>query len=168
VLTRADLAAAGGRLLVIDTAVPRDVDPSARDLPGIELYDLDDIERELARNLSAREEEALHADPILEEELASFGRWLASLEVVPTISALHDRGRAAVERALRGNERRWRALTDDDRERVELVARAVVNDLLHEPTLNLRRAGESGSSSLYVKTVRELFGLGAWPEQTPS
>jgi glutamyl-tRNA reductase len=159
ILTRADLAAARGRLVVIDTAVPRDVDPSARDLPGVELYDLDDIERELARNLSAREEEALRAEPIVEQELASFERWLASLEVVPTISALHDRGRAAIEQALRENERRWQALTDDDRERVELVARAVVNDLLHEPTLSLRRACEGGSSSLYVQTVRELFGL---------
>jgi glutamyl-tRNA reductase len=166
ILTRADLAAAG-RLVVIDTAVPRDVDPSARALPGIELYDLDDIKRELARNLSAREEEALRAEPIVEEELASFERWLASLAVVPTISALHERGRDVVDRALRENERRWRALTDDDRERVELVARAVVNDLLHEPTLRLRRAGECGSSSLYVKTVRDLFGLGARPEQTP-
>jgi glutamyl-tRNA reductase len=160
ILTRADLAAVAGRLVVIDTAVPRDVDPSARDLPDIELYDLDDIERELASNLSAREEEALRAEPIVEEELASFERWLASLEVVPTISALHERGRAAVDRVLRDNERRWQALTDDDRERVELVARAVVNDLLREPTLGLRRAGECGSSSLYVKTVQELFGLG--------
>jgi glutamyl-tRNA reductase len=168
VLTRTDLATVAGRLVVIDTAVPRDVDPSARDLPGVDLYDLDDIERELARNLSAREEEALRAEPIVEQEVASFERWLASLDVVPTISALHERGRAAVERALHENERRWQALTNDDRERVELVARAVVNDLLHEPTLRLRRAGERGSSSLYVKTVRELFGLGAWPEQTPS
>jgi glutamyl-tRNA reductase len=165
ILTRADLAAAGGRLVVIDTAVPRDVDPSARDLPGVELYDLDDVQRELARNLSAREEEARRAEPIVEEELASFERWLASLDVVPTISALHERGRAAIEHALRDNERRWQALTEDDRERVELVARAIVNDLLHEPTLSLRRAGEGGSSSVYVNTVRELFGLGAWPEQ---
>jgi glutamyl-tRNA reductase len=166
ILTREDLADVAGRLVVIDTAVPRDVDPSARDLPGVELYDLDDIERELARNLSAREEEALRAEPIVEEELASFERWLGSLEVVPTISALRERGRAAVDRALRENERRWQALTDDDRERVELVARAVVSDLLHEPTLSLRRAGERGSSSPYVETVRELFGLSDWSEQT--
>jgi glutamyl-tRNA reductase len=169
ILTRADLAAAGGRLVVIDTAVPRDVDPSARDLPGVELYDLDDIQREVARNLSARKNEALRAEPIVEQELASFERWLSSLEVVPTISALRERGHAAVERALRENERRWQALTDDDRERVELVVRSVVSDLLHEPTLSLRRAGERGSSSsLYVETVRELFGLGAFPEKTPS
>ena len=91
--------------------------------------------------------------------MARFERWLASLEVVPTISALRERGLAAVERAMRENEGRWQSLSDDDRARVESIARAVVSDLLHEPTLSLRRAGEQGSSSLYVETVRELFGL---------
>jgi len=115
----------------------------------------------MARNLSARAEEARNAEPIIEEEVASFARWLTVLEVVPTISALRERGHAAVERALRENEPRWQSLSGDDRERVELIARAVINDLLREPTLRLRQAGERGSSSLYVQTVRELFGLSA-------
>jgi glutamyl-tRNA reductase len=162
VVTCRQLAAAakGRRLLVVDTAVPRDVEPAARGIPGVTLYDLDDIQRETARNLSARKEAALRAEPIVEEEVASFERWLALLEVVPTISALRERGRAAVERALRENEARWQALTDDDRERVELVARAVVSDLLHQPTLTLKREGGRGAAPLYVQTVRELFGLG--------
>lgn len=169
ILGRADLnpAARRSRLVVIDTAMPRDVDPAARSLPGLELFDLDDIRRELEQNMSAREAEGRLAEPILEEELANFERWLASLEVVPTISALHRRGHAAVERALRANEHRWQGLSDDDRERVELVARAVVSDLLHEPTRRLRRAGERGSSSAYVRTVSELFGLGAQAEPGP-
>jgi glutamyl-tRNA reductase len=163
ILTRRELAAAvrGRSLVVVDTAVPRDVEPSARELPGVTLIDLDSIQHEVARNRSAREEEARSAAPIIEEEVASFERWLGALEVVPTISALRERGSAAVERALRENEPRWQSLSDDDRERVELIARAVINDLLHEPTLRLRQAGERGSSSLYVQTVRELFGLSA-------
>ncbi|MDP9244493.1 MAG: glutamyl-tRNA reductase, partial [Chloroflexota bacterium] len=74
VLTRRELAAAasGRRLVVVDTAVPRDVEPSARELPGVTLYDLDTIQREMARNLSAREEEVRSAAPIVEEEVASF------------------------------------------------------------------------------------------------
>ncbi len=163
VLTRSDLAAAvrDRSLVVVDTAVPRDVEPSAAELRGVTLYDLDAIQDEMARNLSAREEEARSAAPIIEEEVASFERWLATLEVVPTISALRERGRVAVERALRQNEPRWQSLSADDRERVELVARAVMTDLLHEPTLRLRQASARGSSSLYVQTVRELFGLSA-------
>ena len=157
----------GRRLVVIDTAVPRDVDPSARDLPGVELYDLDDIQREVAQNLSAREAEARarRADRG-EQELASFERWIASLEVVPTISALRERGRAAVERALRENERRWQALTDDDRERVALVAQAWSATSCTNPRSASRRAGELGSSSFYVETVRELLALAACPERT--
>jgi glutamyl-tRNA reductase len=147
--------------VVVDTSVPRDVEPSAGELRGVTLYDLDAVQAEMARNLSARADEARTAAPIIEEEVASFGRWLAALEVVPTISALRERGRAAVERALRENEARWQSLSDDDRERVELIARAVISDLLHEPTRRLRQAGERGSSSLYVQTVRELFGLSA-------
>jgi glutamyl-tRNA reductase len=163
ILTRRDLAAAvrGRSLVVVDTSVPRDVEPSAGKLRGVTLYDLDAIQDEMARNLSAREEEARNAAPIIEEEVASFERWLAALEVVPTITALHERGRAAVERALRQNEPRWQSLSDNDRERVELIARAVMSDLLHEPTLRLRQVGERGSSSRYVQTVRELFGLSA-------
>jgi glutamyl-tRNA reductase len=163
VLTRRDVAAAvrGRRLVVVDTAVPRDVEPSAGELRGVTLIDLDAIQHEVASNLSAREEEAQRAAPIIEEEVASFAHWLAALEVAPTISALHERGRAAVERALRENAPRWHSLSDDDRERVELIARAVISDLLHEPTLRLRQAGERGSSSLCVQTVRELFGLTA-------
>jgi glutamyl-tRNA reductase len=111
--------------------------------------------------VSAREQEAVHAQPIIEDEVESFERWQATLDVVPTISALRERGHAAVERALRENEPRWQSLTDNDRDRVERVARAVVSDLLHEPTLRLRHASQQGSSSLYVETLRELFGLSA-------
>ena len=163
VLGRRELAAAaaGRRLVVVDTAVPRDVEPAARFVPGVSLFDLDDIQRELEGSMAARRAEALRAEPIVEEEVASFQRWLSALDVVPTISALRERGRDAVHRALRENEPRWRSLTDDDRERIEAIAHAVVSDLLHEPTLTLRRASEHGSSSLYVQTVRELFGLSA-------
>jgi glutamyl-tRNA reductase len=159
--TQDDLAAAarGRTLVVMDTAVPRDVEPSARELPGIRLFDLDAIEREVARNLSARADGAVMAAPIIEEEVASFERWLASLDVVPTISALRERGRAAVARALRADEPHWQSLPEEERRRMELIAGAVISDLLHQPTLTLRRAGEQGTSSRYVEAVRELFGL---------
>jgi glutamyl-tRNA reductase len=163
ILSAAELAAAaaGRRIVVVDTAVPRDVEPEARRIAEVTLYDLDDIERMVTRNVAGRAAEAQLAEPIVDDEVARFGRWLASLDVVPTITALHERGLAAAERAVRGNERHWCALSDADRERVELMARAVVTDLLHEPMVRLRRAGERGLSSVYLETVRELFGLEA-------
>jgi glutamyl-tRNA reductase len=108
----------GRPLLLIDIAVPRDIDPAVRELPGITLYDMDDLQREVARNLGGREAEATRARTIVEQEVERFGDWLASLDVVPTVAALRGRGEEIVERVMRENEGRWESLGDADRKRV--------------------------------------------------
>ena len=149
----------GRPLLAIDIAVPRDIEPSVRDLAGITLYDMDDLQREVARNLSVREAEATRARSLIEDEAERFGRWIGSLDVVPTIAALRELGEEIVQQVLRENESRWVALSDEDRERVEVLARAVVNRLLHEPTLRLKDATERDASYHYVQALRELFAI---------
>jgi glutamyl-tRNA reductase len=145
----------GRPLALIDLAVPRDIEPSVRDCPGIALYDMDDLQRAVARNMGAREAEAAEALVLVREEVARFQDWLASLDVVPTISALRRRADEVVEQVLRENESRWESLSAADRERVEVMARAVVSRLLHEPTVRLK----DRSSYDYLHTIRELFGL---------
>jgi glutamyl-tRNA reductase len=151
---------AGRPLLLIDIAVPRDIDPSVRELPGVTLYDMDDLQREVSRNVSGREAEATRARTLIEDEATRFVQWLGGLDVVPTIAALHERADAVVEQVLRENERRWVSLSDEDRARVELLARAIASRMLHEPTLRLKRsAGEE--SYVYLQALRELFGVEA-------
>jgi glutamyl-tRNA reductase len=145
----------GRPLVLIDLAVPRDIEPSVRDCPGIALYDMDDLQRAVARNMDAREAEAAEALVLVREEVGRFQEWMSSLDVVPTISALRRRADEVVEQVLRENESRWETLSEGDRERVEIVARAVVSRLLHEPTVRLK----DRQSYRDVHTVRELFGL---------
>jgi glutamyl-tRNA reductase len=152
-------ARGGRRLLLIDIAVPRDIDPTVRELPGITLFDMDDLQREVARNLSGREAEVVRVRAIIEQEAERFGDWMASLDVVPTIAALRGRGEEIVQRVLRENEHRWESLGDADRQRVEMLARAVVNRLLHEPTLRMKGAAERGGSYVHLQALREMFGL---------
>jgi glutamyl-tRNA reductase len=147
----------GRPLVMIDLAVPRDIEPSVRDCPGIALYDMDDLQRAVARNMDAREAEAAEALVLVREEVARFQDWMASLDVVPTISALRRRADEVVEQVLRENEPRWESLSAADRERVEVMARAVVSRLLHEPTMRLK----DRSSYHYLHTIRELFALDA-------
>ena len=149
----------GRPLVLIDLAVPRDIEPSVRDCPGIALYDMDDLQRAVARNMDAREAEAAEALVLVREEVARFQDWMASLDVVPTISALRRRADEVVEQVLRENESRWETLSPADRERVEMMARAVVSRLLHEPTVRLK----DRSSYHYLHTIRELFGLDPEP-----
>jgi glutamyl-tRNA reductase len=149
----------GRPLLLVDIAVPRDIDPTCRELAGVSLHDIDDVQQIAERNASGREAEARRAEPILAAELDRFERWLASLEVVPTISSLRERSDEIVRRVLAENEGRWKSLSDEDRERLATMAKAIASRLLHEPTLRMKRSAGSDDAYLYVSALRELFGL---------
>lgn len=152
----------GQPLVIIDIAVPRDVDPTAREVPGVALYDMDDLQRAVARGRSVREAEAVHARTLVGEEVERFGRWLTSLEVVPTIAALRDRGEEVVQTVLRENGHRWESLSPGDRERLVVMSRAIVRRLLHEPTLRLKASAtddQDDAAYVHVQALRELFGL---------
>jgi glutamyl-tRNA reductase len=152
-------------LVLIDIAVPRDIEPEVRDLcSGVTLFDMDDLQREVARNLSVREAEATKASAVVDEEAERFDGWLETLDVVPTITALRARAEEIVEQVLRENESRWESLSQADRERLGLMARAVVNRLLHEPTLRLKGNEDSYA---HLHTLRELFGLEPEPSGEP-
>ncbi|HMJ02776.1 MAG TPA: glutamyl-tRNA reductase, partial [Conexibacter sp.] len=148
----------GRALLIIDLAVPRDVAPEVRDVPGIALYDVDDLQAVVRRNRAVRQGEASHAEGIVEEEIQRFAEWLGSLEVLPTLGALRERGRAIAEQVVRENAGRWESLSERDRERVEAIAQAIVNRLLHEPTLRMKQMSDD-RVHLRTQVVRELFGL---------
>ncbi len=150
----------GGRpLLLVDIAVPRDIEPACREIAGVSLHDIDDVQQIVERNASGREAEARRAERLLDAEQDRFERWLASLEVVPTIAALRDRADEIVRRVLAENEGRWEDLSEADRERLNVMAKAIASRLLHEPTLRMKRSAGSDDAYLYVSALRELFGL---------
>jgi glutamyl-tRNA reductase len=150
-------ARAGRPLLIVDLAVPRDVAAEVRELPGVSLYDIDDLQAVVQRNRSVRQAEARRADGIVEEQIQRFAAWLGELEVRPTIAALRERGRALAEQLVRENAGRWESASERDLERVDALAQAIVKRLLHEPTLRMKTADER--VHLRMQVVRELFGL---------
>ncbi|HYI37905.1 MAG TPA: glutamyl-tRNA reductase [Thermoleophilaceae bacterium] len=152
----------GRPLVIIDIAVPRDVAPDAREVPGVALYDMDDLQRAVARGRSVREAEAVRARALVDEEVERFDRWLTSLDVVPTIAALRELGEDVVQTVLRENDHRWESLSAADRERLVVMSRAIVRRLLHEPTLRLKSSAasdEENAAYVHVQALRELFGL---------
>jgi glutamyl-tRNA reductase len=154
----------GRPLLLVDIAVPRDIEPECREIAGVSLHDIDDVQKIVERNASGREGEAKKAEPILAAELDRFERWLASLEVVPTIASLREHADEVVGRVLAENDGRWESLGEADRERLTAMAKAIASRLLHEPTLRMKRSAGSDEAYLYVSALRELFGLDAETE----
>jgi glutamyl-tRNA reductase len=144
----------GRPLLIIDLAVPRDVEHACADLPGVTLVDVDGLHEVVQRNRSVRQGEARRADEIVEQEIARFATWLSSLDALPTIRALRAYGDDIVDAVLAENAGRWDSTSPRDLARVEAIARAVMNRLLHEPTIRLKNVGH-GRQQL----ARELFGI---------
>jgi glutamyl-tRNA reductase len=157
---------AGRALLLIDIAVPRDIEPGCGELEGVSLYDIDDLQAVIARNLDTRASEAPRAQEIVEDEIRRFARWMGQLDSLPTVSALREHGNEIVEQVLAENAGRWESASPRDVARVEALARAVMSRLLHEPTLQLRSLSEvRGHAS--IELVRELFGLRDEAPATP-
>jgi len=163
VIRREDVEAAqparrGRPLFLIDIAVPRDVDPEVSRLAGVFLYDLDDIKSVAEANLRERRKEAAAAEAILEEEIREFGEWRRSLDVVPMLVELRKRAdeirRAEIEKA----RRRLGPLTPEQESALEAATTAIVNKLLHTPTVRLKELAGNGHAE-HVGLIRKLFGL---------
>ncbi len=145
-------------LLIIDLAVPRDVEADCARVEGVSLFDVDDLEAVVARNRRVRRSEARKADGIVEEEIQHFATWLGSLEVMPTLAALRSQASDIIAQVLAENEGRWESASEQDLERVQAVARAIVNRLLHHPTLRIKELRDDRVHAR-MALVQELFGL---------
>ena len=154
----------GRPLLLIDLAVPRDFDPDCREVRGVIVRDVDDVQSIADRNASGREVESRRAEVIVAAELGRFEGWLGSLEVLPTVAALREQADEIVRRVLAENANRFSDLSDADRKRVEAMTRAVASRILHEPTLRIKRAAEEADAYGQVAALRELFGLDSTTE----
>ena len=160
------MAQRGGRpLLLIDLAVPRDIDAECAEIAGVALYDIDDLQAVVARNRKVRQAEARRAEGIVEEEIGHFATWLGSLEVRPTLAALRAYATDIAEQVLRENDGKWDSASERDLERVDAMARAIVNRLLHAPTARMKELRDDRVHQR-MALVRELFGLAA-PEEEP-
>jgi glutamyl-tRNA reductase len=150
----------GRRLVLVDLAVPRDLDPAIGELDGCYLYDIDDLEQIVVETLSLRRREAERAEAIVAAEVEKFHEWHASLDVLPAITSLRARAEEIREAELRKAEALLARLDDSQRRAVEAVTAQIVNKLLHLPTVRMKQAAAAADGVLYAEAVRHLFGLG--------
>ncbi|MEX2558838.1 MAG: glutamyl-tRNA reductase, partial [Pirellulales bacterium] len=162
VLSRDAVAAAlrarkGRPLLLVDLAVPRDLDPAINELEGCFLYDVDDLEAVVIETLSGRRGEAAHAERVVAEEAERFREWHSSLDVVPTIASLRALAEDIRDRELAKAGGR---LSAREREHIESVTSQIMAKLLHLPTIRMKEAAAAADGVVYADVVRHLFGLG--------
>jgi glutamyl-tRNA reductase len=163
VIQREDVEAAqaarhGRPLFLIDIAVPRDVAEDAGKVSGVFLYDLDDVKTVAEANLRERKREASAAEAIVEDEIREFLEWRRSLDVVPLLVELRRRGDEIRKAEIEKARRRLGPLTPEQEKALEAATSAIVNKLLHGPTVQLKRMAGNGQPE-HVGFIRKLFGL---------
>lgn len=159
----------GRSLLLIDIALPRDVDPAVVDLEGVHLYNLDDLEAGVNEGIRLRLQEVEQVQAIIDEEMNAFDRWLRSLSVVDTISDLRQYVDTLRQQELmRTLQRLPSTLTERESAAVEELTTRLVNKLLHIPMLRLKDAAAEGQGHVYTEAIRYLFDLKEQTDETYS
>jgi glutamyl-tRNA reductase len=148
----------GRPMLLIDLAVPRDIDAACAGLEGVALVDIDDLQAVAERSRKARQGEARRAEGIVEEEIQHFATWLGSLEVLPTLTALRRQATEIAAQVVEENAGKWETASPRDRERIDAIARTIVNRLLHVPTRQMKEMRDDRVHAR-MALVRDLFGL---------
>jgi glutamyl-tRNA reductase len=147
-------------LVIIDIALPRNVSSDARNVPRVHLFNMDDLRQTLDGSLEARRREIPRVEAIISQELSRLQREFKELAISPTIVDLRQKAEAIRQQEL---QRTLRYIGDDvdpqTLRHIQLMTRALVNKLLHEPTTRLRKQASNGNAERYAETVRDLFDL---------
>ena len=165
ILRHADLALAMAErtnrpMVVIDIAVPRDVDVAAADLPSVSLFDIDDLASVVAANLNGRRVEADRGEALVADAVSGFSAWRRGLSAAPVIASMRARAEAIRRGEVERLADQWEELSDADRRRVDALTKRIVNTLLHEPTVRAQAAaeGSEGEAQRHIESLRYLFG----------
>ena len=147
-------------LVLMDIAVPRDIDPDSKNLDYVFYHDIDSLNIIVEQNLVKRKAEIPKVEKIIEEELDNLFNWYNSLQAAPTIKNLRDHFENIRLEEVEKNKNKF---SSDDQERLEIVTKRIINKILHQPTIELRKSAESGENTIEsaarMGILRQLFGI---------
>jgi len=146
-------------LFFIDIAVPRDLDPAINDLDNVYLYDIDDLNNVVEMNREQRDQEAIKARRIVEEETVKFTRWLSSMELRPTIVELRKTADAICRAELAKTLPRLNSITEKEQQSIERMTNAIIGKILHHPLQYLKHDHPCSDQEQRIATIRQLFKL---------
>jgi glutamyl-tRNA reductase len=149
----------GAPLLVVDVAVPRDVDPTAADLPGVTLLDMDDLRAFAEAGQAERRREVAGVRTMVGEELDRYMAVSSAREVAPLVASLHEQAEAVRRTELDRYRAKLGELDERQLEAVEALTHGIVAKLLHQPTVGLKDAAGTPKGERLAEALRDLFDL---------
>ena len=159
-MVRAVLPVRRGRpLFMVDIAVPRNIDPAAGHLPGVFLYDIDDLQNVVAANLREREAAVAAAEALIENEVASFTSWFKQLQAIPMIKTLYDRAEAVRQAEVNRALRRLGPVSPREQEIIQALSKSIVQKLLHDPVSAIKHLAAGDHPEEGLTLAAGIFNL---------
>ncbi len=146
-------------LFFIDIAVPRDIDPKINDLDNVYLYDIDDLQGVIQKNIAVRRQEAVKAERIVQEEGLKFNSWLKGLDIVPTIISLRKKLESIREGEWKKAGPTLEGLTPAQQKAVEQMTDSIINKILHDPISFLKEARHEDHQDVKIDRIQKIFNL---------
>ena len=152
-------------LFFIDIAVPRDIDPKVNDIDNVYLYDIDDLKGVIDFNKAEREKEASKADRMVEAEVIKFMAWMESLNVVPVIQHLQEKGEAVRQKEISRSHKVLESLNDEQQKALDVLTKSIVQKILHDPIVYIKKGAQEKNGKMILDATCRLFGIDG-PEET--
>ncbi|MEA3385346.1 MAG: glutamyl-tRNA reductase [Thermodesulfobacteriota bacterium] len=146
-------------LFFIDIAVPRDIDPKVNDIDNVYLYDIDDLKGVIEFNKAEREKEASKADRMVEAEVIKFMAWMESLNVVPVIQHLQEKGEAVRQKEISRSHKVLESLNDEQQKALDVLTRSIVQKILQDPIISIKKEAQERNSEMILDAACRLFGI---------
>lgn len=146
-------------MILMDIAVPRDIDPATKEIDYVFYHDLDSLNIIVEQNLVKRKSEIPKVEKIIEEELDNFWNWYNSLQAAPAIKDIRDFFEDIRSEEVEKNKNKF---ITEDQEKLDIVTKRIINKILHHPTIELRKTDDSSTSvdtSTKIGIIRDLFGI---------
>ncbi|GAB4270673.1 MAG: glutamyl-tRNA reductase [Candidatus Promineifilaceae bacterium] len=145
--------------ILIDIAVPRNIDPRVAKIPHVHLFDADDIKSHLDEALAARQQQVPLVEAIIAQEIELFNEQLRQLTIKPVIVNLRHKAEAIRQQEMEKTLKHLGHVDPETRTHLDHLTRSLINKLLHEPTLRLKQSAGEEEAMIYAETLRDLFGL---------
>ncbi|WP_411841925.1 glutamyl-tRNA reductase [Salinicoccus sp. HZC-1] len=146
-------------LVLMDLALPRDVEPEVSNLSNIYMYNVDDLQGLVDANLSTRKEEAVKIEAMIAESMDSFEEWVSMLGVVPVIQALRTKALNIHEDTFQSVERKMPEMTDRERTIVSKHMKSIINQMLKDPIIYTKEIAGNRKADARLEEIQQLFGI---------
>ena len=146
-------------LYIIDIAVPRDIDPEVKQIEGVSLYDIDDLQGIVDANLKEREKQAVKAHQRIDDEVYKFYQWVNTLGVIPLITALREKSLKIQEETMKSIENKLPNLTERERSILRKHTKSIVNQMVKDPIMRLKEMATEPDAEYMMNYFSRIFAL---------